>query len=87
MNALAPLSLSLSSLSVFAFPAAFLLPRYQHLPAFQGIHELSRRIEAFPHERRLLAHCNQGILQQPSLILRGGGRSHCRSFLAGGGVA
>jgi hypothetical protein len=61
--------------------------KQRHVPALQSVHELSGRIEAFPHERRLLAHGDQGILEQSSLILQGGRRGHCRCVAAGGGVA
>lgn len=44
------------------------------VPALQCVHELAGRIEAFPHDRRLLAHSNQSILQQACLVLRRRGR-------------
>lgn len=62
------------------------------LPAFEGVHELARGVEAFPHERGLLPHCHEGILEQAGLVLgqrrrRHGGRGRSRRGLGSGGVA
>lgn len=46
------------------------------LPALEGIHELTRRVEAFAHERGLLANRDQGILEQAGLVFRRSWRGH-----------
>jgi hypothetical protein len=38
------------------------------LPAFQRIHELSRRLQAFAHQMRLLPYHKQSIFQQARLV-------------------
>lgn len=40
------------------------------LPALQSIHELSGSVDTFAHQRGLLAHRYQGILEQACLVLR-----------------
>jgi len=47
------------------------------VPALERIHQLARRLEAAPHEHRLLAHHGQGIFEQPGLVFYGGRRRHC----------
>lgn len=39
-------------------------------PAFESIHQLSWGVQTFAHEGSLLAHSDQGILEQAGLILR-----------------
>jgi hypothetical protein len=43
-------------------------------PAFQGVHQLPRRVQAFAHQGGLLAHGNEGVLEEARLVLgqRGG---------------
>ena len=36
---------------------------YRSSPALERIHELARRLEAPPHEQRLLAHHGEGIFE------------------------
>jgi hypothetical protein len=38
------------------------------LPAFQSIHELSRRFQTFAHKMRLLFNHQDGIVQESRLI-------------------
>ena len=47
------------------------------VPALERIHQLARRLEAAPHEQRLLAHNGEGIFEQPGLVFYGGRRRHC----------
>jgi hypothetical protein len=48
-----------------------------NVPAFEGIHQLPRSVQAFAHQCRLLAHGDEGILEEPGLVLgRRGGRHH-----------
>ncbi len=49
------------------------------LPALQGIHKLPRRIQAFAHESSLLAHGEEGILEEAGLVFRLDRGSHCRA--------
>lgn len=46
------------------------------LPAFQGVHELPWHIQALAHKARLMAHCIEGVAQQPYLVLRRRRSSH-----------
>jgi len=50
-------------------------------PAFKGIHELARGIQTLAHQDRLLAHGNQGILEEPGLVLRLRGIGHVALLL------
>lgn len=59
----------------------------KNIPAFQSIHELSRSIEAFPHEGGLLPHGYQCILKQARLIFWWRRRGHGQAQLYSGGVA
>lgn len=38
-------------------------------PALQRIHQFAWRVQAFPHQGRLLAHGDEGILEEARLIL------------------
>lgn len=50
-------------------------------PAFEGIHELARGIQTLAHQDCLLAHGNQGILEEAGLILRLRGIGHVALLL------
>lgn len=41
------------------------------LPAFQCVHELPRRFEAFAHQRSLLPHDAECVLEEGLLIFHG----------------
>lgn len=54
------------------------------VPALQSIHELAWSVEALSHEGGLLAHCDQGILEEACLVLRrNGSRRHVEVEPAG----
>jgi hypothetical protein len=45
-------------------------------PAFERIHQLPWRIQTLAHQRCLLAHSDEGILEEPGLVLGGRGGRH-----------
>lgn len=47
-----------------------------YVPAFEGVHELARGVEAAAHQDGLLAHHRQGIFEQPRLVLDQRRRCH-----------
>jgi hypothetical protein len=49
-------------------------------PAFESIHQFAGGVKTLAHQDRLLAHGDEGILEETGLVLRRRGRRHFGSL-------